>query len=114
MPRMRAPASKRNFSMIKRELVEEVASRTSMIKSEVQGVIDTTLEIIIEKLMDGEPVIIRGFGKFTVTHARPKSGYDFMAGRTISVPEAFRPALRFYKDVKDDVNCANMNRKLKE
>lgn len=100
--------------MIKRELVEAVASRTNMIKSEVQGVIDTMFEIVVEKLMDGEPVIIRGFGKFTVIHTRPKNGYDFRKGRPISVPEAFRPTVRFYKDVKDDVNCTNMNRKMAE
>ena len=94
--------------MIKKELVEAVASQTHMLKSEVETVIDTALDIITENLIKGRPTVIRNFGTFEVQRKKAKKGYDFQRRCTISVPETSRPALRFSKELIAEVDAGNL------
>ena len=97
--------------MIKKELVEAVASQTHMLKSEVEAVVDTALDIITENLIKGEPTIIRNFGTFEVQRKKAKKGYNFQRRCTISVPETFRPVLRFSKDLVWRIDMFNREMK---
>lgn len=96
--------------MIKRELIETVAGQTKMMKSEVEAVIDATFDAIVEKLIEGDRVIIRNFGIFSVEEKKAKKGYDFKNKCSIDVPKSYHPEFRFCKDIKQDVNCVNFNR----
>ena len=93
--------------MIKKELVEAVASQTHMLKSEVEAVIDTALDIITDNLIKGESTVIRNFGTFEVQRKKAKKGYDFQKKCSIEVPETFRPALKFSKELAGNVNREN-------
>ncbi len=97
--------------MIKKELVEAVASQTHMLKSEVEAVVDTALDIITENLIKGEPTVIRNFGTFEVQRKKAKKGYNFQRRCTISVPETFRPVLRFSKDLVWRIDMFNREMK---
>lgn len=96
--------------MIKKDIVSKVAEQTNMLKSEVEAVIDATLDTIISSLMDGEPVVFRNFGTFKVEKNRAQKGFHFGKGVSIDIPERFRPKLQFSKDVANEINCANMDR----
>lgn len=52
----------------------------------VKMVQEATFDSIIEILSTGEPVEIRGFGKFSVEIRKPKKGHDFKTGGTVDIP----------------------------
>lgn len=98
--------------MIKREIVSKVAKQTNMLRSEVEAVIDATLDAISESLINGERVILRNFGTFKVEKGKSQKGYDFGKGVSMTVPEKYRPKLHFSKDLIHEINVANMSREL--
>lgn len=93
--------------MIKKELVEAVASQTHMLKSEVEAVIDAALDIITDNLIKGESTVIRNFGTFSVVKKKAKKGYDFKNKCSIDVPQSFHPEFRFCKEIRQIVNSTN-------
>lgn len=99
--------------MIKKELIKAVSDRTGLLPSEVQAVIDATLETVTTSLQNGEPVIIRNFGTFKIEHKNAKTGYDFHTRTSISIPDTYRPILRFSKELISDINCCNQCKRRK-
>lgn len=93
--------------MIKKELVEAVAEQTHMLKSEVQAVLDTAIDIITSNLLNGEETVIRNFGTFRVERKKSKKGYDFQRRCSVSVPETYKPVLHFSKELIANVNWEN-------
>lgn len=99
--------------MIKKELIKAVSDRTGLLPSEVQAVMDATLETVTTSLQNGEPVVIRNFGTFKIEHKNAKTGYDFHARTSISIPDTYRPVLRFSKELISDINCCNQCKRRK-
>lgn len=98
--------------MIKREIVSKVAKQTNMLRSEVEAVIDATLDAIADSLTEGESVVFRNFGTFRVEKSRAQKGFDFRKKVAINVPEKYRPKLHFSKELADDINIAGIGREL--
>ena len=84
--------------MTKIELAIAVARRLRKAKMRVTtGVVRLVLEAcfdtVIEILSTGEPVEIRGFGKFSMEIRKPKKGHDFKTGGTVDIPA--QPVVKF-------------------
>src|ERR1035437_9142452 len=60
--------------MIKQQLIEKVAAKTELKKSEVEVAVDSVLAMIAEALQANERVDLRGFGSFVVKERQEGQG----------------------------------------
>ena len=71
--------------MTKQQLIEQVAAKTELKKSEVEVAVDSVLELIAEALRSNERVDLRGFGSFVVKERKERQGRNPRTGETITI-----------------------------
>ncbi|MEK7283179.1 MAG: HU family DNA-binding protein [Acidobacteriota bacterium] len=79
--------------MNKAELTARVARDTRMTKVRAARVIDSLLEHVMKSLKKGERASLVGFGTFTVTRRRARTGRNPQTGTPIQIPS--RRVVRF-------------------
>jgi len=89
--------------MTKAELVNEISNKTGIEKLQVQTIVESTMKVIRQSLINNENVYLRGFGSFIVKKRAKKTG-RIITKNTIIIPEhyipAFKPAKTFVERVK--------------
>jgi DNA-binding protein HU-beta len=96
--------------LTKTELIEALASRTDLPKTQAKEALNSLTEIITEQLTedDGEKVTIRGFGTFDISHRESRTGVDPQNhDRTIEIPSRTVPKFRAGKRLKEAVRDAH-------
>lgn len=92
--------------MIKAQIVDTISQRTGIEKEAVKVTVDAFMESIIESLVGGNYVSLRGFGNFIVKKKPPKN-FHAAPGRWILIPEHnepfFKPCDEFKELVKKNV-----------
>jgi nucleoid DNA-binding protein len=82
--------------MTKQQLIEKVAAKTQLSKSQVEMTLDSVLEQIVEALQTNERVDLRGFGSFAVKDRKERQGRNPRTGETITIAAkrdaAFKPS----------------------
>lgn len=90
--------------MNKKDLIANVAEMNDMSKSDVEEVLNATLETMQDALVEGEAVDLYGFGKFTSVERAARKGRNPSTGASIDIAAknavTFKPA----KALKDAVN----------
>ncbi len=80
----------------KTELIDHVAQRTGLSKSDVSRVLDETLSQIRETVSTGESVALRGFGTFRMAERAARTGRNPRTGEPIEIAAsrslAFKPS----------------------
>jgi DNA-binding protein HU-beta len=71
--------------MTKQQLIEKVAAKTELKKSEVEVAVDSVLDLIAEALRANERVDLRGFGSFVVKERKARQGRNPRTGETITI-----------------------------
>ena len=79
--------------MNKAELTARVARDTRMTKVKASRVIDSLLEHVMKSLKKGERASLVGFGTFTVTRRKARTGRNPQTGSPIQIPA--RRVVRF-------------------
>lgn len=92
--------------MNKTELVDSIASKTELSKSQAKKALEAVLETISESLADGQPVQLVGFGTFKVSHRNARKGRNPQTKQEIEIPAATVPAFSAGKALKQKVNVA--------
>jgi nucleoid DNA-binding protein len=81
--------------MTKQQLIEKVAAKTEVGKTQVEVAVDSILELIAETLRSNERVDLRGFGSFVVKERKERQGRNPRTGATITIAAkrdaSFRP-----------------------
>lgn len=72
--------------MTKRELAQELASRSQIKMDLALDCIDSLMDAAIQALADGENIYLRGFGTFELVERKEKKGRHIAAGKTIVIP----------------------------
>ncbi|NPA33985.1 MAG: HU family DNA-binding protein [Chlorobi bacterium] len=89
--------------MRKDELIQAISDRTGLTRAEVRHVIDTFISIVKDQLINGDSVVMRGFGKFSVRTRKPRVARDINRNKPIHLPERrvpyFKPSEKFVKEV---------------
>ncbi|WP_303010792.1 HU family DNA-binding protein [uncultured Bacteroides sp.] len=84
--------------MNKRELVASVAQKKGISQKEAEKVLDGVLESITEALCKKEPVVLIGFGSFSVKKRAARGGYNPRTKEKIVIPSKqvvrFRPGAK--------------------
>ena len=90
--------------MTKAEIVNEIAKKTGIDKSQVLTTVESFMEVVKASLADQEPVYLRGFGSFIIKHRAEKAARNITKDTTMTIPAhnipAFKPAKVFVNTVK--------------
>jgi DNA-binding protein HU-beta len=90
--------------MNKTLLVDSIAKQTSLTKTSVEDVLNATIEVIKKSVKKGEDVTLVGFGTFTKSKRKARSGRNPQTGAEIKIPAMTVPRFRAGKDFKDSLN----------
>jgi nucleoid DNA-binding protein len=71
--------------MMKRELIERIAEKGDVPKSEAQKHFEAFEEVVTEALKAGEEVQITGFGKFSVKERKAREGRNPQTGQKMKI-----------------------------
>ena len=88
--------------MTKAELVNEISNKTGIEKLQVQTIVESSMKVIRQSLINDENVYLRGFGSFIVKKRAKKTGRIITKNTTIIIPEHYIPA---FKPAKTFVEC---------
>ena len=72
--------------MNKADLVNLVAARTELTKTDVSMVVDAAIETIIDSVVEGKKVSILGFGSFEPRERSARQGLNPKTGEKIAIP----------------------------
>jgi DNA-binding protein HU-beta len=88
--------------MTKQDLVEKVAAKTKLPKSEVATVLNEVLDTITAGMKSGD-VVLTGFGTFKVGKRKARTGRNPRTGATIKIAACNVPRFKAGKALKDAV-----------
>jgi len=88
----------------KADIVDILAEGTGLTKLETAAVVDGMIATISYALKKGEPVDLRGFGRFHTVHRAPRKGRNPKTGIEVPIPARKMPAFRVSKHLRDFVN----------
>lgn len=89
--------------MTKADLIEVVAKKEDITKTEAEKIVNSVFESISESLAKKDDVQIAGFGKFTVRTRAARTGKNPRTGEAIKIPAVDTPAFIAGKTLKDAV-----------
>jgi DNA-binding protein HU-beta len=90
--------------MTKADIVDKVAIGTGLTKLETEAIIEGFFKTVIESLMEGKGIEIRGFGSYKVKKKNARHARNPKTGEQVQVPEHYVPTFKFSKDFKLLVN----------
>ena len=73
--------------MNKADLVNLVAARTELTKTDVSLVVDAAIDTIIDSVVEGKKVSILGFGSFEPRERSARQGLNPKTGEKVNTPE---------------------------
>ncbi|OGI38489.1 MAG: DNA-binding protein HU [Candidatus Muproteobacteria bacterium RBG_16_62_13] len=90
--------------MNKSELIDQLALSTELNKVTATRVIDALLDVIADRLRQGDTVTLSGFGTFTVSNRAARNGRNPRTGEMIAIPASKSPRFKAGKGLKDALN----------
>lgn len=88
--------------MNKAALIEAIASKTKLTKKQVEEVLETMLENIMETLQKSEEVTLAGFGTFSAKIRHARMGVNPQKpSEKIQIPQVTIPKFKAGKALKD-------------
>jgi DNA-binding protein HU-beta len=88
----------------KNDLVDAVAERTGLAKSDAARAVEAVLGSVTESLQKGDQVALSGFGTFVVKARAARTGRNPRTGEAIAIPASRVPAFKAGKALKDALN----------
>jgi integration host factor subunit beta len=91
--------------MIRSELIQKISDEnTHLYQRDVERIVNTIFEEIIEAMARGERVELRGFGAFSVKQRDARTGRNPRTGDAVEVEEKFVPFFKTGKLLRDRLN----------
>jgi nucleoid DNA-binding protein len=87
----------------KTELIEAIATRADVPKSQAQKHFDAFEEVVTDALKGGDEVQITGFGKFYVREQKARDGRNPQTGEKMRIPAGTIPAFSAGNSLKESV-----------
>ena len=89
--------------MKKTELIEAIAEKADVPKSQAQRYFDAFEEVVTDALKGGKEVQITGFRKFSVREQKARDGRNPQTGEKIRIPAQKVPAFSVGNSLKESV-----------
>ncbi|TFL18733.1 integration host factor subunit beta [Jannaschia formosa] len=91
--------------MIRSELIQKVAEENPhLYQRDVERIVTTIFDEIVEALAQGDRVELRGFGAFSVKHRDARTGRNPRTGAAVEVEEKHVPFFKAGKLLRDRLN----------
>ena len=91
--------------MIRSELVEKIAAENPhLFQRDIERIIGTVFDEIIDAMSNGNRVELRGFGSFSVKQREARRGRNPRTGETVDVKEKHVPFFKTGKLLRDRLN----------
>ncbi|ABV92769.1 integration host factor, beta subunit [Dinoroseobacter shibae DFL 12 = DSM 16493] len=91
--------------MIRSELIQIVADENPhLYQRDVERIVNTVFEEIIEAMSNGDRVELRGFGAFSVKHRDARTGRNPRTGEAVAVEAKSVPFFKTGKLLRDRLN----------
>lgn len=90
--------------MNRNELVDAVASKTDLKKTEAGRAVDAVFDSIESALKKGDEVRLVGFGTFTVAHRAASEGRNPRTGQKIKIAASKQAKFRPGKGLRESLN----------
>ena len=90
--------------MNKGELIQAVAEKSGLSKTDTASAIDSLLDVITESLKKKQDIRLIGFGTFSVSHRKATQGRNPQTGAPIQLKASYQPKFKAGKGLKDAVN----------
>jgi len=87
--------------MTKSDLIERLAGKAEMTRPRAEELLDFLLNDVTEALKKGEKVNISGFGTFTVSNRKARTGRNPKTGEPIEIPASRSAKFKAGKTLKD-------------
>ena len=90
--------------------MEAIHTRVGFSKRDTAGIVDKALQLMKGALAEGEPVMISGFGRFSVREKKAQKGRNPQTGETITLPAHKVIAFKVSRVLKERINAAHRHR----
>jgi integration host factor subunit beta len=91
--------------MIKSELIQKIAEENPhLYQRDVERIVSTVFDEIIEAMARGQRVELRGFGAFSVKKRDARTGRNPRTGDSVDVDEKYVPFFKTGKLLRDRLN----------
>jgi integration host factor subunit beta len=91
--------------MNKSELIEALAQDQGLPPKTAASIVNTILDTMIESLVKGENIELRGFGSFTVREYETYTGRNPKTGAQISVKPKKLPFFKVGKELREAIDA---------
>jgi len=90
--------------MNKKELVDVLSEKLGFSKKDTMEFVDSFIELVSDKLAEGEDVKLVGFGTFTVSSRKARKGVNPQTKKEIKIPARKVPKFKPGNDLKEKVH----------
>ena len=90
--------------MNKSELIDAVASRTDLTKTDAGNALEAVFDAITDELSKKGTVSLVGFGTFSTSDRAARTGRNPRTGETINIAASCVPKFKAGKNLKDALN----------
>ena len=90
--------------MTKAELIESVASKVDLPRATAERAVNTMFDEMVAALKQGDKVNISGFGTFSVSTRKARTGRHPETGESIEIAASRAAKFKPGKTLKDEIN----------
>jgi integration host factor subunit beta len=90
--------------MTKAELINLISERAGITRVKAETVVNTIFDSMVEALMRGDRIEIRGFGSFANRDYDARQGRNPRTGEIINVNKKKVPFFKVGKELKEEIN----------
>jgi integration host factor subunit alpha len=100
--------------MNKKDIVEAIHQEIGFSKRETAAIVDAGFDLLKAALAEGEPVMISGFGKFSVRRKKARKGRNPQTGEAITIPGRNVVTFKASRVLKGRISEAHRDRHTKQ
>lgn len=90
--------------MKKSEMIEALATKTGLTKTECEKVFNATFDLFKDELAKGEKVSVAGFGVFKISERSAREGRNPQTGEKIKIAASKSVSFKAGSELKKSVN----------
>ncbi len=91
-------------NITKQSLIQEIAKSTGFVRNDIKIVVEQFLDLLGEKLIEGNTIEIRGFGTFACKSRKARPARNPRTGETVFIDERLVPTFKFSSEIKERIN----------
>lgn len=91
--------------MTKADLINLIAEQANMTRVKAETIVNTIFDSMVEALLRGDRIEIRGFGSFVNRHYDAYKGRNPRTGEVIHVEQKKLPFFKVGKELKEEINA---------